>query len=242
VARRIPLPRASKGKLARPAAWSRDPWEGLFRTETGDFGGRARSATLPARWRRPPADAGEDRVTPGNYLRRGGTNAGQFRFLGCDQPSSKRTEHIFERWMRGAIAASYAGRHRIARHISSRRRALPEQREKPRHAKRRAASARASATKSGARGSKKYWSAGVTERSNALDLEADVFTLDDPVAIARSLKRSAEASERRKAPPFRSAMSMLVFYINRAGKGLSEKRRRVLERAKDELRRAFDRS
>ncbi len=119
---------------------------------------------------------------------------------------------------------------------------MPEQREKPRHAKRRAASARASATKSGARGSKKYWSAGVTERSNALDLEADVFTLDDPVAIARSLKRSAEASERRKAPPFRSAMSMLVFYINRAGKGLSEKRRRVLERAKDELRRAFDRS
>ena len=82
----------------------------------------------------------------------------------------------------------------------------------------------------------------MTERSNALDLEADVFTLDDPVAIARSLKRSAEASERRKAPPFRSAMSMLVFYINRAGKRLSEKRRRVLERAKDELRRAFDRS
>jgi hypothetical protein len=95
--------------------------------------------------------------------------------------------------------------------------------------------------KSGARQSKKYWSGGVTERSNALDLEANVFTLDDPVAIARSLKRSAEASERRKAPPFRSAMSMLVFYTNRAGKGLSEKRRRVLERAKDELRRAFER-
>ena len=112
---------------------------------------------------------------------------------------------------------------------------------KPHQVKRRAAVSHASATKSGVRPSKKYWSAGVTERSNALDLEANVFTLDDPAAIARSLKRSAEASARRKAPPFQSAMSMLVFYINRAGKGLSEKRRRVLERAKDELRRAFDR-
>ncbi len=119
---------------------------------------------------------------------------------------------------------------------------MPEQREKPHHVKRRAAaSAHASAMKSGARRSKKYWSAGVTERSDALDLEANVFSLDDPAAIARSLKRSAEASERRKAPPFRSAMSMLVFYINRAGRGLSEKRRRILERAKDELRRAFER-
>jgi hypothetical protein len=95
--------------------------------------------------------------------------------------------------------------------------------------------------KSGARRSKNYWSAAVTERSNALDLEADVLTLDDPAAIARSLKRSAQASERRKAPPFRSAMSMLVFYINRAGKGLSKKRGRVLERAKDEPRKAFER-
>jgi hypothetical protein len=120
---------------------------------------------------------------------------------------------------------------------------LPEGRDPSHHVKRRAAaSARASAVKSDARRSKKYWSAGVTERSNALDLEANVFTLDDPAAIARSLKRSAEASDRRKAPPFRSAMSMLVFYINRAGRGLSEKRRRVLERAKDELRRAFERS
>ena len=119
---------------------------------------------------------------------------------------------------------------------------MPEGRDPSHHVKRRAAaSARASAVKSDAP-SKKYWSAGVTERSNALDLEANVFTLDDPAAIARSLKRSAEASDRRKAPPFRSAMSMLVFYINRAGRGLSEKRRRVLERAKDELRRAFERS
>ena len=118
---------------------------------------------------------------------------------------------------------------------------MPEQAENPRHAKRRAPSAHASVMKSGARRSKNYWSAGVTERSNALDLEADVLTLDDPAAIARSLKRSAQASERRKAPPFRSAMSMLVFYINRAGKGLSKKRGRVLERAKDEPRKAFER-
>ena len=86
-----------------------------------------------------------------------------------------------------------------------------------------------------------YWSADATRRSNALDLEADVFTLDDPREIALSLKRSAQASGRRKSPPFRSAMSMLTFYINRAGKNLSEERRRVLERAKDELRTAFGR-
>lgn len=92
-----------------------------------------------------------------------------------------------------------------------------------------------------ARGAGSYWSQEVTRGSNALDLEADVFTLDDPREIARSLKRSAEASERRKAPPFRSAMSMLTFYVNRAGKGLSEERKRVLERAKDELRKEFGR-
>lgn len=91
------------------------------------------------------------------------------------------------------------------------------------------------------RGGHPYWSQDVTRNSNALDLEADVFTLDDPRAIARSLKRSAEASRRRKAPPFRSAMSMLTFYVNRAGKGLSDERKRVLERAKDELRREFGR-
>jgi hypothetical protein len=84
-----------------------------------------------------------------------------------------------------------------------------------------------------------YWSNEVTRHSNALDLEAGVFTLDDPREIALSLKRSAEASDRRKAPPFRSAMSMLTFYINRAGKDLPQARRRVLEDAKDELRRAF---
>ena len=88
----------------------------------------------------------------------------------------------------------------------------------------------------------KRWSQDVTEHSHALDLEPGVFTLKDPKEIAASLKRSAEASTRRKADPFRSAMSMLVFYINRAGKTLSEEDRTRLERAKDELRRAFGRA
>ena len=80
------------------------------------------------------------------------------------------------------------------------------------------------------------WSSHVTEMSNALDLEPGVFRHDDPAAIARSLRRSAERSRRRRSDPFRSAMSMLVFYINRAGRNLPARRRRVLEAAKDELR------
>ena len=80
------------------------------------------------------------------------------------------------------------------------------------------------------------WSAKVTRESFALELEEGVFTWHDPKKIAQSLKRSAEASTRRKAPPFRSAMSMLVFYINRAGKNLNEDQKRILEQAKDELR------
>lgn len=88
---------------------------------------------------------------------------------------------------------------------------------------------------------RRRWSQRVTEGSNALDLEAGVFALDDPRAIARSLKRSAQASDRRKAPPFRSAMSMLVFYVNRAGSNLPGARRRLLEQAKDELRALYGR-
>ena len=88
----------------------------------------------------------------------------------------------------------------------------------------------------------KRWSQNVTEHSNALDLERGVFTLKDPKKIAASLKRSAEASKRRKADPFRSAMSMLVFYINRAGKNLKQADRDRLEHAKDELRKAFGKS
>jgi hypothetical protein len=79
----------------------------------------------------------------------------------------------------------------------------------------------------------------VTEQSNALDLEASVFTKDDPRAIARSLKLSAERSTRRKSSPYRSAMSMLTFYINRAGRTLPKQRRDRLEAAKDELRDLF---
>ena len=92
-----------------------------------------------------------------------------------------------------------------------------------------------------ARGGPKRWSQQVMRTSNALDLEPGVFALDDPRDIAQSLKRSAEASRRRKAEPFRSAMSMLNFYINRGGKNLSAAQRRRLEAAKDELRALYGR-
>jgi hypothetical protein len=87
----------------------------------------------------------------------------------------------------------------------------------------------------------KRWSNKVTRRSNALDLEPGVFTHGDPHEVALSLKRSAEASTRRKSTPYRSAMSMLTFYLNRAGKDLPERQQRVLDRAKDELRKVFGR-
>jgi hypothetical protein len=80
------------------------------------------------------------------------------------------------------------------------------------------------------------WSKKVTETSNALDLEPRVFAQKDPKAIARSLKRSADRSPRRKSSPFRSAMSMLTFYINRAGGKLTKTERNRLEKSKDELR------
>jgi hypothetical protein len=85
------------------------------------------------------------------------------------------------------------------------------------------------------------WSQRVAETSNALDLEAGVFTWDDPRRIAESLMRSAESSRRRRNGPFRSAMSMLSFFINRAGKKLSAERRACLEAAKDELRALYGR-
>jgi hypothetical protein len=83
------------------------------------------------------------------------------------------------------------------------------------------------------------WSGEVTRHSDALDLEQGVFTWRDPTRIAESLRRSAETSTRRKSPPFRSAMSMLVFYINRAGSNLDEEQRRILEQAKIELRKLY---
>jgi hypothetical protein len=92
--------------------------------------------------------------------------------------------------------------------------------------------------KTGRRGGRR-WSARVTERSDALTLDRGVFTLRDPKRIAASLKRSAERSRRRKADPFRSALSMLTFYINRAGKNLPASRKKTLMQAKDELRKQF---
>lgn len=96
--------------------------------------------------------------------------------------------------------------------------------------------------KSSQRKSNLRWSARVTRDSNALDLDRGVFTLDSPKRIAASLKRSAERSRRRKADPYRSALSMLIFYINRAGKNLPARRRNILQRAKSELRRQFGRA
>ena len=89
--------------------------------------------------------------------------------------------------------------------------------------------------------SKRRWSQAVTENSNALDLEPGVFK-GSAQEIARSLKRSAERSTRRKAEPFRSALSMITFYENRAGSNLSASRRRELDRAKDELRKLYGRA
>jgi hypothetical protein len=89
--------------------------------------------------------------------------------------------------------------------------------------------------------SARYWSADVTRNSNALDLEKSVFSKKKPRDIALSLKRSAEHSKRRKGTPFQSAMSMLTFYINRAGRNLPRSRLSVLDRAKTELRKAFRR-
>src|SRR5215470_3689594 len=85
------------------------------------------------------------------------------------------------------------------------------------------------------------WSQRVTRESDALDLQRGVFTLKDPKRIAASLKRSAERSQRRKSDPYRSAMSMLTFYLNRAGRTLPAAQKRTLQRAKQELRAQFGR-
>ena len=93
-----------------------------------------------------------------------------------------------------------------------------------------------------AKPSSRRWSRQVTEHSDALDLKKGVFTLSDPKKIAVSLKRSAEKSRRRKSDPYRSAMSMITFYVNRGGHNLSARRKAVLDRAKDELRKQFGRA
>lgn len=89
---------------------------------------------------------------------------------------------------------------------------------------------------------KKHWSKEVGQHSHALELEANIFQSTDPLRIATSLKHSAETSQQRKGTPLQSAMSMLNFYINRAGKNLSDEKRVTLEQAKDQLRRLFGRS
>lgn len=88
---------------------------------------------------------------------------------------------------------------------------------------------------------KRKWSGDVTKHSDALDLEEGMFAWGDPRKIALSLKRSAEASSRRKTTPYQSAMSMLNFYINRAGRNMPQKQKQTLEAAKQELKKAFDR-
>lgn len=108
-------------------------------------------------------------------------------------------------------------------------------------ASRRKTTRRKSSNRKSARKSTRYWSARVTKESDALDLDKGVFKSDDPKRIAASLKRSAERSRRRKSGSYRSALSMLVFYMNRAGKNLPARRRRVLQRAKTELRKQFGR-
>jgi len=108
--------------------------------------------------------------------------------------------------------------------------------------RKRATRSKPPSSKATARHGSRRWSAKVTKHSDALDLEHDVFRSKDPRKIARSLKRSAEQSKRRKGTPYQSAMSMLNFYINRAGKNLPKTRKRVLEHAKDELRDIFRRT
>jgi hypothetical protein len=109
------------------------------------------------------------------------------------------------------------------------------------HAKKSTRSKSSHSTKHSKASKSNRWSARVTKHSNALDLDRSVFTWKDPHKIALSLKRSAEHSHRRKSAPYRSAMSMLTFYVNRAGDNLGAGQRKVLERAKDELRELYGR-
>ncbi|RTL51818.1 MAG: DUF3175 domain-containing protein [Bradyrhizobiaceae bacterium] len=127
-----------------------------------------------------------------------------------------------------------------AAHKTTRKSASRKRTAKSSHGTRKSARVRkTSGRKTARKRAGQKWSARVTQTSDALDLKRDVFKLNSPKAIARSLKRSAEHSNRRKSNPYRSAMSMLVFYINRAGKNLSAARRKKLDAAKDELRKAF---
>lgn len=108
-------------------------------------------------------------------------------------------------------------------------------------AKRSAPKKAAKAKKAAKKASPKKWSKKVTETSNAMDLERDVFRQKDPKKIAASVKRSAEKSKRKKAGPFQSAMSMINFYENRAGKNLPASQKKVLDDSKNELRKLYGR-
>jgi Protein of unknown function (DUF3175) len=117
----------------------------------------------------------------------------------------------------------------------------PKQRSRRSAASRNRKTARSRRTTGTSAREGRRWSQRVTEESDALTLDRGVFTLRDPKQIAASLKRSAERSRRRKSDPFRSALSMLTFYINRAGRTLPASRKKTLMRAKDELRKQFGR-
>ncbi len=118
---------------------------------------------------------------------------------------------------------------------------MPARRQQPRPRKNASRSKTAPQKTSTRRAAPKRWSQRVTKDSDALDLKKGVFTLKDPRRIAASLKRSAENSSRRKTGAYRSALSMLTFYINRAGKTLPKTQRDRLQRAKTELKRQFHR-
>lgn len=117
---------------------------------------------------------------------------------------------------------------------------IERKRDTPKNARKSPTAKKQEAARAPARSTHR-WSARVTKTSDALDLKSHLFDQDDPSKIALSLKRSAERSKRRKGTPFQSAMSMLNFYINRAGKNLPAQRRRTLDRTKDALRKAFGR-
>ena len=128
---------------------------------------------------------------------------------------------------------------KASRSVSSRaKKTAKKSARKARPAKRSAKTAAKSVSKSTTR----KWSQEVTEHSDALDLKKGIFTLKDPKKIAASLKASAEHSRRRKSGPYRSALSMLIFYMNRGGKNLPTTRKRILQRAKRELRHQFGRT
>lgn len=142
---------------------------------------------------------------------------------------------------RRKTAQSASNRQKSRRAKTTRARTTPAKTTRAKTTRAKTAPAKRAPAKTPRRNSSQYWSGRVTRESNALDLEGGVFALDDPKRIAASLKHSAEMSRRRKAEPYRSALSMLVFYINRAGRNLPAGRKRTLEQAKIELRRQFGR-